>query len=962
VIDERALLDAVKQPMWSASPGGAIEFVNRRWRAMAGNLTEADPESAWRAAVHVDDLARARDRMLAGFAGTDVFAFEHRFRLASGEHRWHLVHVAPVLNAANAVAGWLGTAVDIEERRRQEEGAYSSERSARHQTDIGGDIIFTLDLDGLITMVSPNVERITGFAPEAVLNRSIDGFLTLAQGAFARAMIARKLDGVSGLPYDLEIEAAGGRIMTLEISSQLVFHDGAPHAIHGMARDVSHLRAAQAWERDRDRLGLLSTAIGSALTAPIPMSAQLQRCVAALVQHFDAAFARIWTIDDQDPNVLALRASAGLYTHLDGVHSRIPVGAMKIGRIAHERRPFLTNAVVGDPEIPEQGWAAREGMVAFAGYPLTIGERLLGVLALFSRQPIAPSALAVLESTANVIAVGVDRSMHERAREDQLDREQAAREHAEAAVATLATVNRIGAALAAELNLEQTVQAVTDAATELTRARYGAFFYNVADERGESYTLFALSGAPRETFAGFPMPANTAIFGPTFRGEGVVRIADVTKDARYGQHAPFHGLPPGHVPVVSYLAAPVIGRLGEVLGGLFFGHTEKNVFNERDEELVTGLATYAAIAIDNGRLFQTAWASERRYRGLFEGVGDAILITGADHRYLDANPAACQLLGFSRDEIVGLHVEDLTVASLEWMSIEYDRFRTEGRWHGEVEKRRKDGSTVAVDIQATVVTLPEGAVGIAALRDISARRALQQEQQQFLEAVSHDLKNPLTVVRAQAQLLKRKVARGAVASEEVARSFSVIDESARRIERQLDELQDVARIRSEQTLEMQLEPVDFVELVTEAVRDARAGSDIHGIVVETPEPHIHGTWDALRLRRVLDNLLNNAVKYSPRGGAVRLTVLREERDDSPWVVLTVKDEGVGIPPSDLHRVFERYWRGSNVASDTKGTGIGQAGVHQIITQHGGTADVQSVEGQGSVFTIALPLEPPARTG
>jgi PAS domain S-box-containing protein len=167
-------------------------------------------------------------------------------------------------------------------------------------------------------------------------------------------------------------------------------------------------------------------------------------------------------------------------------------------------------------------------------------------------------------------------------------------------------LNRTGATLASELDLERLVQVVTDSGVALTGAAFGAFFYNLVDEKGESYTLYSLSGVPREKFAAFPMPRNTAIFAPTFAGEGVVRSDDITADPRYGRNAPHRGMPEGHLPVRSYLAVPVISRSGEVLGGLFFGHPEPGVFNEGTERLMLGVAAQAAIAIDNARLYQAA--------------------------------------------------------------------------------------------------------------------------------------------------------------------------------------------------------------------------------------------------------------------------------------------------------------------------------------------------------------------
>jgi signal transduction histidine kinase len=169
-----------------------------------------------------------------------------------------------------------------------------------------------------------------------------------------------------------------------------------------------------------------------------------------------------------------------------------------------------------------------------------------------------------------------------------------------------ATMTRIGRVLAAELDLEKLVQALTDEATAVTGAQFGAFFYNVVRPNQESYTLYTLSGVPREAFAGFPMPRNTHVFGPTFRGEGLIRSDDITRDPRYGQNPPYNGMPPGHLPVRSYLAAPVMSRSGEVLGGLFFGHPQTGMFSAREERILAGIAVQAGVAIDNAQLYRQA--------------------------------------------------------------------------------------------------------------------------------------------------------------------------------------------------------------------------------------------------------------------------------------------------------------------------------------------------------------------
>ena len=577
----------------------------------------------------------------------------------------------------------------------------------------------------------------------------------------------------------------------------------------------------------------LGAAVGRALTSDAPLALQLQRCAEALVHHLAAAFARIWTLDGTG-ELLRLRASAGLYTHLDGDHSRVPVGSFKIGRIARSRTPHLTNVVIGDPEVHEQAWAAREGMVAFAGYPLVVGDRLMGVMALFARHALPRSTLDALAAIADTIALGVARAEVDAERDALLARERAAREELE-------TIHRVGQVLAAELELETLVQAVTDAATELTGARFGAFFYNVQDERGESYTLYTIAGVPREAFAGFPMPRNTAVFGPTFRGEGVVRLDDVTADPRYGRNSPYAGMPERHLPVVSYLAVPVVSRFGAVLGGLFFGHPEAGVFDERAERVVSGLAGQAAIALDNARLFRQAQQSVR-------------------------------------------------------------------------------------------------------LRD------------HFLATVAHDLNSPLTILRGQAQLVRRRLDRQPVAPDErLTNSLDQIDRTVTRMAGMIGELSDLSQLAAGQALVLTRRPTDLVALARQVVAEYQRPDGRHRLRLQADTATLIGTWDAARLERALDNLVGNAVKYSPAGGDIVVTAARAGEDDQTWAVIEVRDSGLGIPATDLARIFEPFYRGGNVAAQIRGTGLGLAGTQRVVEEHGGTISVASRQGAGSTFTIRLPL-------
>ncbi|MEU1124875.1 SpoIIE family protein phosphatase [Streptomyces sp. NPDC005899] len=187
-------------------------------------------------------------------------------------------------------------------------------------------------------------------------------------------------------------------------------------------------------------------------------------------------------------------------------------------------------------------------------------------------------------------------------RRSQRELEQRERELREEAL-IVELLQEVGSVLAAELDLDALVQRAVDAATRLAGAAFGAFFYNVLGETGESYLLYVISGVDRSAFEKFPMPRNTQVFEQTFRGLGVVRSGDITADPRYGHNAPHHGMPEGHLPVRSYLAVPVMSR-GTVLGGFFFGHPERGVFTQRHERLVTGLAAQTAVALQNAQTYR----------------------------------------------------------------------------------------------------------------------------------------------------------------------------------------------------------------------------------------------------------------------------------------------------------------------------------------------------------------------
>jgi PAS domain S-box-containing protein len=417
------------------------------------------------------------------------------------------------------------------------------------------------------------------------------------------------------------------------------------------------------------------------------------------------------------------------------------------------------------------------------------------------------------------------------ARQAALERTRLLQENA----AVTETLNRVGTIVASDLDKDKVVQAVTDAATELTTAEFGAFFYNVVDESGESYTLYTISGVPREAFSKFQMPRNTEVFEPTFKGTGVVRSADITKDPRYGRNPPYHGMPPGNLPVHSYLAVPVRGRSGDAIGGLFFGHSEVGRFSEQHERLALGVASWASVALENARLYSSVHEASR-------------------------------------------------------------------------------------------------------LKD------------EFLASLSHELRTPLNAILGYARMLRS----GIVAPERQEKAIETIERNATSLTQIVEDVLDISRIVSGK-IRLNVQPVDFPDIVRGAVDAITPAADAKGVRVETvvnPQATpISG--DPERLQQILWNLLSNAVKFTIRGGRIQV---RLDRVDS-HVEVVVSDTGIGIAPEFLPHVFERFRQAdAGMARERGGLGLGLSIAQQLAEMHGGTIEASSAGvGQGATFRLKMPV-------
>jgi PAS domain S-box-containing protein len=569
----------------------------------------------------------------------------------------------------------------------------------------------------------------------------------------------------------------------------------------------------------------------------------------------------------------------------------------------------------------------------------------------------------------------------------------------------LAVLNSAGTAVAAHLELEPLVQAVTDAGVELSGAAFGAFFYNLVSEEGESYTLYTISGVPREAFDKFPMPRNTAVFEPTFRGERVVRSADILSDPRYGKNAPHFGMPKGHLPVRSYLAVPVMSRNGDVLGGLFFGHPQPGMFSDRSERLVTGIAAQAAVAIDNVQLYQALQRelegrrqveqelrrvnetleeradkrarqlaeTERRFRLLVESVTDyAIYMLDPLGNVVNWNPGAERIKGYGREEILGRHFSRFYTEEDQALGVPTKALETAaetGKYETEGWRVRKDGSKFWASVVINAVRAPDGGlIGFAKVtRDLTERRLADEQLRQVQKmeglgqltgGVAHDFNNILTVVIGNLDAMQRHLRAPTPDAERLNRSAENAMRGARRAESLTQRLLAFSR---QQPLEPR--PVDIGRLVAGA-SDMLRRSLGEQIAIETSLAG--GLWrvevDPNQLEVAILNLALNARDAMPDGGKLTLETANVFLDHTyaagqsevvpgQYVQLAVSDNGFGMTPEVQARAFDPFFTTKDIG---KGTGLGLSQVYGFIKQSRGHVKVYSEVGEGTTVKIYLP--------
>jgi PAS domain S-box-containing protein len=693
---------------------------------------------------------------------------------------------------------------------------------------------------------------------------------------------------------------------------------------------------------DQVRLGALSLEISMILTREDELPPMLSACTNALVHHLEAAFARIWLLNEAE-NMLELQASSGMYTHLNGAHGRVPVGSFKIGRIAATKKAHLTNSVIGDPQVSAQAWAEQEGMVAFAGYPLLVGERLIGVMAMFARHTLNDATLQTMMAIANSIALGTERIR-------LLQREQNARIEAEQAHQRMHSLFMQAPALICVLQgPDHIFEFANPGYQQLIHHRdiigkpvRKAFPESVGNEFVELLDQIYHSG---KTFHGIEVPVqidrqNTGVleesyfnfvYQPTTNQDGqvdgiLVHAVEVTEQVHARET--IKG---------SEQRLAMAQRVGHI--GTFEWNIQTNqVYWTPNLEALYNLPPGSFEGkYENWRQRVHPDDIEAAERNLQEAISGGPPYN-AEFRVLWPDNSIHWLLG--KGEITHYDEKGLP---LHMLGVNIDI------------TERKEAEKALATLNATLEAKVEERTEVLHHLNAELQRS-NQELQEFAYVASHDLQEPLRKIQAFGNLLEEEY--GSVL-EDGKSYLNRMRNAAGRMRILIDDLLTFSRVT---TQAVPFVPIDLNVLVSDVIDDLDSRLQTTKGHIETSHLPIIDA-DGRQMYQMFQNLLSNALKFHQIDLSPLVHISAEIQDNpssetSPpeqLCVLSIQDNGIGFDEKYLDRIFTVFQR-LHGKSNYEGTGIGLAVVRKIVERHNGTITAKSSPGLGATFLITLPMK------
>jgi two-component system NtrC family sensor kinase len=483
----------------------------------------------------------------------------------------------------------------------------------------------------------------------------------------------------------------------------------------------------------------------------------------------------------------------------------------------------------------------------------------------------------------------------------------------------------LGRSVTASLDLDHIFTVIVDAAVKLTNAEEGSLL--ILDEDSGELQMRASRNFQEEFARTFRLPVKNTLAGEVIRRGIPVMINEKTPKKIKTMYL---------VRALLYVPLKVQGRVIGVLG--VDNRESSQSFTKEQRSLVSTLADYAATAIENARLYRNTEVERQKLDSILTQIEDGVIVTDTDYRIVLVNRTAKKMFNLNEKEIIGKPLVE--VFQHEVLTSIFTTRHDELPFRSEIEL--EDGYI----LNTHLVEIPD--VGLAAtMQDISYFKELDRIKSEFVNTVSHDLRSPLTAILGYVELITKV---GEV-NEQQRTFIKRVQISVRYITDLINDLLELGRI--EAGFDTRREHVPLDSILYYAIDDIKnqVGDYEHTISLEIKDDIPDVIGDPIRLRQVVDNLLSNSVRYTPNGGQITVRLKHEGNQ----VILQVEDSGVGIPYVDQSYIFDRFYRGGNIPDNVPGSGLGLAIVKSIVESHQGRVWVESQPGEGSCFTVVLPV-------
>jgi PAS domain S-box-containing protein len=924
----------------------------------------------------LEDVARGQPETELATAAAKDRTSEDRWHVRKdGSRFWVTGTTVALRDRQGRLRGYARVVHDRREQRQAEEMRFRLSSIVESSEDA----IIGKSLDGTIMSWNAGAQRLLGYAAEEIVAKPFAQLVPPDQLDELTRVLARVKADQPIEPYEtVRVKKDGTRVCVSVSVSPIRDATGRIVGASTIARDITAHKRAEEMQLRLARQAVLRAEVALALAEKDGSFRRiLQRCAAALVRHLDVDFAHIWILDTER-NTLKLRGGASKEAEMDGSPRRVPPGTLALGPIAQKRQPYFTTDVINDPCISNKTWVKQEGIVSFTAYPLLLEDSLVGVIALLSRKPASEDLLGVLASVADSLAQGIERW---RAEERLHESERRFRQLAENIREVFWMVDPRSST---SLYVSPAYEEIWGRSRSSIYDNWGSFLDSVhPDDRArvadavsrqaageaveQEYRIVRPDGSVRWIHdRGYPIKDRSGQF---YRVAGIAE--DITERQRAEEERAQLLLREQQARARAEAAARranFLAKASTVLASSLDYETTlasvarlavPHVADWCSVDLLAGDGSLRQLGVAHADASKIELAHEWRRRyppdthklGLLVNVvrtGESALVPEITEELLAARISDPEQLRLVREQglcslmIVPLVARDRTLGAITFVTSE------SGIHYG------TDDLALAEDLARRAALAIDNAHLYQEVREADRRK------DDFMAMLAHELRNPLAPVRNALHVQRMPGVDAATAG----RAQAIIERQVRHLTRLVDDLLDASRI-ARNKIQLRPERLNLARLLRTTAEDRRTMVEEAGLalVVETPDAPVWVEGDATRLAQVLNNLLDNAAKFTDRGGTVTVQLTADaERGQA---ACRVRDTGIGIEPELLHRLFDIFAQGDRSLDRSRGgLGLGLAVVRGLIQLHGGEVEASSEgPGRGAEFTIRLPLtgEPDSTT-